>query len=458
MGACAALVVLTATLYGSSAYAQQNESDSKPLLNIVDTAEAAGSFNTLLAALQATNLAPVLADENAKFTVFAPTDEAFAALGQETIDALLADPETLSDILLYHVIADQVVDAETAFSLAGSTVVAANGDDLTVQVQDHTLFINQSTVTAADIQATNGIIHVIDAVLLPPAEEPDPTLNIVETAVEAGSFQTLASLLVATGLDAVLSDQSSLFTVFAPTDDAFAKLSAETLTALQSDPELLKSILLYHVIAGQAVDAATAIGLSGQSVETANGQNVEIALRDQALFINDSQVILTDVRASNGIIHAIDTVLMPPTTPVDQAPTLAQIVGDDSNFRILNYALHVTGLTGVLDDAAGTFTVFAPTDRAFYQLGYRNLFWLFRNRDALRSALLYHVLPDIRVDAATAFTLDTAAVTTANGQDVTVNVRGDKLFINRSKVIAADIEASNGIAHVLDRVLIPRLH
>ena len=181
-------------------------------------------------------------------------------------------------------------------------------------------------------------------------------------------------------------------------------------------------------------------------------------MRDQALFINDSQVIIADVRASNGIIHAIDSVLMPPATPAEPAPTLAQIVSGDSNFRILNYALHVTGLTRNLDDVSGTFTVFAPTDRAFYRLGYRNLIWLFRNRDVLRSVLLYHVLPDIRVDAATAFTLDTAAVTTANGQDLTVNVRGEKLFINRSKVIAADIEASNGIAHVLNRVLIPRLH
>jgi uncharacterized surface protein with fasciclin (FAS1) repeats len=451
-------VILTVSLFGSGVYAQQTQSDSKPRLNIVDTAGAAGSFNTLLAALQATNLVPVLADENASFTVFAPTDEAFAALGQETIDALLADPETLSDILLYHVIADQVVDAETAVSLAGSAVTAANGDDLAIQVQDHTLFINDSAVVATDILATNGIIHVIDAVLVPPTEEPDPALNIVETALEAGSFQTLASLLVATGLDAVLADESTLFTVFAPTDDAFAKLSAETLTALQSDPELLKSVLLYHVLAGQAVDATTAIGLNGQSVETANDQNVEIALRDQALFINDSQVIIADVRASNGIIHAIDSVLMPPATPAEPAPTLAQIVSGDSNFRILNYALHVTGLTRTLDDASGTFTVFAPTDRAFYRLGYRNLIWLFRNRDVLRSVLLYHVLPDIRVDAATAFTLDTAAVTTANGQDLTVNVRGEKLFINRSKVIAADIEASNGIAHVLNRVLIPRLH
>jgi len=456
-GFCAALVAISASFFATSALAQSSSPAPQPQANIVDTAIAAGSFTTLTAALNATNLTPVLADENGTFTVFAPTDEAFAALGDDVINALLADPETLSDILLYHVISGSAVTAKQATALAGSTVTAANGDELAVRRNKGNLFINDSKVIAKDILASNGIIHVIDSVLTPPADAPAPMLNIVETAVEAGSFTTLASLLVATGLDSVLADPSAKFTVFAPTDDAFAKLDAATLSALQSDPELLSSVLLYHVIAGQVVDAATAIGLAGESVETANGQSVKVSLRGKRLFINKSEVVVADVLASNGIIHAIDTVLMPPAV-MDSGETLAEIVKNNPDFRILNYALHVTGLNKVLDDANATFTVFAPTDRAFHRLGYVNLFKLIRNRDALRSVLLYHVIPDASVDAETAFTLDTASVTTANGQDVTVNVRGEKLFINRSRVIATDIEASNGIAHVINRVLIPRLH
>lgn len=453
-GLCAALIAMSAGLFTSNAIAQDESHAPQPTANIVDTAVAAGSFTTLAAALEATNLISVLADENSTFTVFAPTDDAFAALGQDTIDALLADPETLADILLYHVIPGSAVTASQAQELSGSSVTAANEDELAINSTSAGLFINDSKVIAADVLASNGIIHVIDAVLIPPADAPAPVLNIVEAADSAGTFNTLTSLLVATGLDAVLADANSQFTVFAPTDDAFAKLDSATLEALQADPTLLSSVLLYHVIAGQAVDASTAIGLAGQSVETANGASVSVSLRGDALFINDSQVIITDIRATNGIIHVINTVLIPPT-PEPAGPTLTQIVKDNPDFSILNYALHVTGLTEVLDDANGTFTVFAPTNRAFFRLGYRNLIPLIRNRDALRNVLLYHVIPDASVDAATAFTLDTAAVTTANGQDVTVNVRGEKLFINRSRVIATDIEASNGIAHVINRVLLP---
>lgn len=456
----AAMLVFAGSV-SSKVLAQQAHPIQQATANIVDTAIAAGSFNTLAAALQATNLAPVLADEQRKFTVFAPTDAAFAALGQETIDALLADPETLTDILLYHVLADQVVDADTAISLAGSSVTAANGDDLAISNQSGSkgdeLFINASKVISPNVMATNGIIHVIDAVLIPPADMPSPSLNIVETAVQAGSFNTLASLLVATGLDSVLADENAQFTVFAPTDDAFAKLPESTLEALHADPDLLRSILLYHVLAGQVVDAATAIGLAGGSVETANGQAVNLSLQDGDLFINQSKVVAIDIFATNGVIHVIDTVLIPMATAPD-GPTLAEIVKNNGQFRILNYALYVTGLSDVLDDASATYTAFLPTDRAFYRLGYRNLLWLFRNPNALRSLLLYHVVPDNQVDAATAFTLDTASVPTANGQDITISVRGKRLFINRSRVIKTDIEASNGIAHVINRVLIPRLH
>jgi len=313
-------------------------------------------------------------------------------------------------------------------------------------------------VLTPDVIASNGIIHVIDAVLTPPTVVAEPTLNIVETAVAAGSFDTLVSLLVATGLDSVLADGSAEFTVFAPTDEAFAGLDATTLSNLQADPELLKSVLLYHVLADQQVDATTAIGLAGSSVQTANGESVRISLDDKDLFINESKVVIADVRTTNGIIHAIDTVLVPPSLSDPDGTTLAGIVENNDQFQILEYALRATGLTDTLDDAAATFTVFAPTDRAFYRLGYRNLVWLFSNPDALRSVLLYHVVPDTRVDAATALTLDSAAVTTVNGQDINIRVRNKELFINRSRVVATDIEASNGIAHVIDRVLIPRLH
>ena len=109
-----------------------------------------------------------LADETAVFTVFAPTNDAFAALGEDVVNGLLADIPTLTNILTYHVIADQAVDASTAISLDGSDVAMLNGETISLSVREGNLYINESLVVAADIVASNGIIHVIDAVLTPP--------------------------------------------------------------------------------------------------------------------------------------------------------------------------------------------------------------------------------------------------------------------------------------------------
>jgi uncharacterized surface protein with fasciclin (FAS1) repeats len=185
----------------------------------------------------------------------------------------------------------------------------ANGDLINIAVRDGSLFINESQVIIADVAASNGIIHVIDAVLIPPSDEGPGT--IVDVAVEAGSFTTLVAALQATGLDEVLADDTAEFTVFAPTDDAFALLGDDTINALLADPDTLSDILLYHVLAG-AVDAATALSLDGSMVEMANGDTVTLTVVDGELFINESKVIATDIAASNGIIHVIDAVLLPP--------------------------------------------------------------------------------------------------------------------------------------------------
>ena len=188
------------------------DDDSVATANIVDTAVSAGSFTTLVAALEASGLDAVLADESSTFTVFAPTDDAFAALGSGAIEALLADTDALTNVLLGHVISGNSVSAETAFSLAGGTVDAANGSALAISNVDGALFINESQVTTADIAASNGVIHVIDAVILPEqaavvqddggAGGTTPALaNIVDTAFAAGNFNRLGEALKATDLD-----------------------------------------------------------------------------------------------------------------------------------------------------------------------------------------------------------------------------------------------------------------
>lgn len=432
--------------------------------NIVETAVAAGTFNTLAAALEATGLNTVLADESATYTVFAPNDDAFAALGQETIDALLADPDTLRDILLYHVIAGQAVDANTAIGLAGSTVTMANNDDVALTLENGDLFVNEAKVIGTDIFASNGIIHVIDSVLLPPADEEDPSTlpNIVETAVAAGNFTTLVAALQATGLDQTLANADDSFTVFAPNDDAFAKLGEDTINALLADTDTLRDILLYHVIGGAVVDSTTALSLTDSDVQMANGDTVRLSLDGERLLVNMSEVIATDLRASNGIIHVIDTVLLPPadTVPETDIPlsNLLDTARNQGNLNTLVAALEATGLDVAIGHGNDMYTVFAPTDDAFAALGQDTIDALLADTDTLSNILLYHVIAGTAVDSTTATGLVGVSIEAANGDRFSLSSRNGYLYINDSKIITTDILASNGIIHVIDAVLIPPVH
>ena len=285
--------------------------------DIVDTAVAAGSFTTLAAALEAADLVDTLKGEG-PFTVFAPTDAAFAALPAGTVEGLLADIPALTDILLYHVVAGDVRAADVV-SLSSATTVG--GQDISIAVVDGEVVLNGSVkVVTTDIVASNGVIHVIDGVLLPPTPETtaqEATSDIVDTAVAAGSFTTLAAALEAADLVGTLKGEGP-FTVFAPTDAAFAALPAGTVEALLADIPALTDILLYHVVAGD-VRAADVVGLN--SATTVGGQDISIAVVNGEVVLNGSvKVVTTDIVASNGVIHVIDGVLLPPTPAAPSPP------------------------------------------------------------------------------------------------------------------------------------------
>ncbi len=316
----------------AEATADTGEATGEEVGTIVDVAASIDEFSTLVAAVQAAGLVETLSGEG-PFTVFAPTDDAFAtaldALGL-TAEELLADTDALTDILTYHVVAGEV-DAETAISLDGQTAETVNGAELSISV-----VVDDATVTTADVMASNGIIHVIDTVLMPPADGDDMSDetaemseemseemtgdmteeslgSIVDVAVEAGSFTTLVAAVQAAGLEETLATGGP-FTVFAPTDEAFAAaLEALDLTAeeLLADTETLTSILTYHVVDGE-VPAGTVVTLDGQSVETLNGASVDVTVDGDTVMVNDATVVAVDVAADNGIIHVIDTVLLPP--------------------------------------------------------------------------------------------------------------------------------------------------
>ncbi len=426
-----------------------------PLTTIVETAVAAGNFTTLVAALEATDLDDTLSDTSQEFTVFAPTDDAFALLGQETIDALLADPTTLADILTYHVISG-AVPSETAISLAGTKVAMVNEDEVGLSLSGNSLLVNTVTVTATDIMASNGIIHVLDAVLLPPADKTEPTMNIVDTAVANGGFTKLVEALQVTGLDAVLADESAEFTVFAPTDAAFALIDEKTMNTLLANPETLKSILLQHVVSDMSVDSITAFTLNGQSVETASEamQPIAINTTSDMLTFGGVNVTTTDIHTTNGIIHVIDAVVVG-EVEIPAFMSLVEVAVDNGSFTTLADALVATGLDKVLGNLDQSYTVFAPTDAAFDKLPEGTLDNL--TTEQLSDILLYHVLPGtVRSDAAISLAQsDANTATTAAESSIALSFVTPTLFANGAKVSSADVMATNGVIHVVDTVILP---
>jgi len=208
------------------------------------------------------------------------------------------------------VVAGKVMAADVV-TLDGKTADTALVDNpLNISVKDGKVFLNENTqVIITDIETANGVIHVIDTVLLPEEKLSD----IVDTAVADGRFTTLVAAVQAAGLVETLKGEGP-FTLFAPTDDAFAKLPAGTVEDLlkPENLETLTNILLYHVVPGKVM-AADVIQLDGQMVDTAlEGEQIKITVKDGKVYLNDTvQVIITDIETANGVIHVIDTVLLP---------------------------------------------------------------------------------------------------------------------------------------------------
>ncbi|MFQ3337830.1 MAG: transforming growth factor-beta-induced protein [Colwellia sp.] len=424
---------------------------------IVDVAVSNGNFTTLVAALQATGLDTVLADTDTKFTVFAPTDAAFALLGQDTISALLADTDTLTDILTYHVISGEV-NAAAAIAAAGTTVNMVNGDAVGLSLYDNELLVNTATVIMTDIQASNGIIHVIDAVLLPPADMTEPTMNIVEMAVsDPDNFSTLVAALTAADLVTTLSDEDASFTVFAPTNAAFELIAGSTLTALLADTDALSKVLLQHVVAEVAVNSVNAYALSGTMVDTASMAKVGLSINmaTDTLMFGGANVVMKDIYTTNGIIHVIDAVIIGDVALPEPNMSLVEVASGNPDLSTLVSALQSTGLDTTLANLDNDYTVFAPTNAAFAKLPAGTVEGL--TSEQLTDILLYHVIAgEVLSDGAikVAQSMDNMAAM-ANEAKAAVSFTDGRLFINGAKVSAANVMAKNGVVHLIDNVIMP---
>ncbi len=265
-----------------------------PSQNIIDLVTSDDNFETLARAVQTSGLVDTLSGPG-PFTVFAPTDEAFALLPDGLLDSL--DAGTLSTILQYHVIAGSVPASQAVTLTAADSV---EGSTIGLSVTGSDLFLNGLTkVTSTDIEVDNGIIHVIDSVILP-IDFPG------DTAQAVSAYPRLSSLLeAATNADAAIIDTltgTGPLTLFAPINSAFSGVDTTS---------NLTDVLLYHVLSGTAADSTAVTGFVGTDVETASGDSVAVvtgpALEDGQG--NTRNLVSVDLRTSNGIIHAIDGIL-----------------------------------------------------------------------------------------------------------------------------------------------------
>jgi uncharacterized surface protein with fasciclin (FAS1) repeats len=294
--------------------------------------------------------------------------------------------------------------------------------------------------------------------------------NIVDIAAQNNNFDTLHSAIVAAGLADTLASANAQYTVFAPTDAAFGNFgeaNPDLLAAALADPKgALTTVLTYHVVAGNYSSAEL---LEMGTVTTLQGEDLTITTRNDNVFVNDARVVMADVPAKNGVIHAINGVLLPAavtagadttattdgatseaadTSSDTELKTIAEIAVEAGNFTSLVGALQATGLVDTFT-RPGNYTVFAPTDDAFAALGDINL-----SEDELTAILLYHVVNDslTRDQLAT----DDLVPTLSGGRPLFINSDdGQIIDISGAKLLVTNIQASNGIIHVIDRVMIP---
>lgn len=274
--------------------------------NILQVAQNNG-LTSLLTAVNTNNLATTL-NGTGPFTVFAPTNTAFTGVNIDTAS------QAVADTLLYHVIAQNVASNTITNNFVADS--ALTGRRLFFNLFDGGVFVNGVRVQTADVIASNGRAHVIGTVLTPPSK------SALEIAVESTQTTSLESLVIAAGLAGALNG-STVYTVFAPTDAAIAALPACVVALLNADPTgLLANILLYHVVPGTIFSNNIATGNSMVVPAYSTNGNITVTNNGTGVYLNNgARVITANILATNGVVHLIDQVILPPTLTVTCAPT-----------------------------------------------------------------------------------------------------------------------------------------
>ncbi len=432
-------------LFGFTACDDEDDRPEVPVIGTAfDVAAADSRFSTLTAALERTGLDALLDIPTRTFTVFAPTDEAFANLG---VDLSTISDEALANILAYHVIqgsnivSSAIPGGRTTLFTENTTGPGNAQLPLFVDNDGGTISINAAaTVVIPDVETVNGTIHAIDNVLLPP--------SLLDRARLDGRFTTLIAALERTGLDETVNGAGT-FTIFAPTDDAFATANIDLTQVSDTD---LTNLLMYHVL-GQAIPAGSlATGDNfAPSLSTSGPNNTALTLlvnssNNDVVVNGDATVVVPDVFGTNGVIHAVDQVLAP--------QTIVDFTVKAAGVSELEGAVISADLVGALS-GTDPLTVFAPVNSAFEAIadvtGGLTV-------EELSLVLTHHVVNgNVR-----STDLSAGLVPTLNTDDP-INIQTDSdgnFFIaagenSRVDFVLTDIQASNGVIHLINTVLIP---
>ena len=470
--------------------------------SVYDIISASPSHTTLNTAIMSCSLDGTLSGPG-PFTVFAPTDGAFNNLPVGTVTALLNDIPALTDILLHHVVGDSVMSGMLSNNQVVTTLL---GTDVSVTINSSGVYIDNALVTLVDLVGDNGVVHVIDAVLIPsfdcngvqngpalidscgdcqlayiydyvthnvtfindtnsvvlgvtemlvlPNNPMNPYWNsgcvsntVYDIISGSSDHTTLTTAIDATGLDGTLSG-SGPFTVFAPTDGAFNNLPTGTVTALLNDIPQLTNILKHHVVGDSVMSGMLS---NNQVVTTLSGTDVTVTITSSGdVYIDNAMVTVVDLIGDNGVVHVIDAVLLPPSPP----NSVYDIIANSTEHTTLKTAIAASGLESTLK-GPGPFTVFAPTDGAFNNLPAGTVTDLLNDIPALTDILLHHVVGD---SVMSGMLSNNQVVTTLSGTDVTVTITssGD-VYIDNAMVTVVDLVGDNGVVHVIDAVLLPTI-
>ena len=395
------------------------------------------NFSLLKAAVIKAGLVSALS--TGTLTVFAPDNDAFAASGisEATINSL--DVSALTNILLYHVLGTTVSSSQVPTSVTGvNTLLNIN---LYAVRTNNSVSVNNITVKAADITATNGVIHVISSVLMP--------ATIKDIVVLDPNFSILKTAVVRAGLaDAVAT---GTLTVFAPDNAAFAASGIDEAAVNSLPIQDLTNILLYHVVGAKVPSSAVP---ASDTVNTLLTTNLYASKNANGVFMNGIAVKAADVQAANGVIHVVSKVLIPPTK------TIAELVAADPELSLLLAAVVRAGLAGAVS-GEGKYTAFAPTNAAFVAAGFSNETIINAAPQALVASvakshiLATNVFASDLTAGATVPTLQTGTSLVVGLTPPSVKIVGSTNPVSNIILTGVNIIATNGVIHKIDRVLLP---